>query len=106
MGCPKQMLWSIFVHWFSITTRKQNVIVFFQFEYVEFKCYVHFFQFRLQISFLSKFSPKNQNCQIILKFGTWTNSTLQNSMAMFNFSAFYWDCPFWSDLVQLIKIVC
>ena len=56
-------------------------------------------------TFLGKFDPKNQNCQFILKFGTWTNSNMQNSMAMFNFSAFYWNYPFWANLVQLIKIV-
>ena len=56
-------------------------------------------------TFLGKFDPKNQNCQFILKFGTWTNSNMQNSMAMFNFSAFYWNYPFWENLVQKIKIV-
>ena len=85
---------------------KENVVVFFQFEYAEFSGYVHFFRFRPQIPFLGKFGPKNQNCQFILKFGTWTNSNMQNSMAMFNFSAFYWNYPFWANLAQLIKIVC
>ena len=64
----------------------ENVVVFFQFEYAEFSGYVHFFRFRPQIPFLGKFGPKNQNCQFILKFGTWTNSNMQNSMAIFNFS--------------------
>ena len=48
---------------------------------------------------------KNQNCQFILKCGTWTNSNMQNSMAMFNFSAFDWNYPFWANLVQIIKTV-
>ena len=61
------------------------------------------FRFRPQIPFLGKFGSKNQNCQFILKFGTWTNSNIQNSMAMFNFSAFYWNYPFWANLV---KIAC
>ena len=30
---------------------------------------------------------------------------MQNSIAMFIFSAFYWNYPFWQNLVQLIKIV-
>ena len=30
---------------------------------------VHLISFRLEISFLGKFGPKNQNCQFILKFG-------------------------------------
>ena len=28
---------------------------------------------KLEISFLGKFSPKNQNCQFKLKFDTYTN---------------------------------
>ena len=54
---------------------------------------------------LGKFGPKNKNCQFILKFGTWTNSNMQNSMAMFNFSACYGNYLFWANLVQLFKIV-
>ena len=58
------------------------------------------FRFRPQIPFLGKFGPKNQNCQVILKFGTWTNSNMPNSVALFNFSPFYWNYPFWSNLFQ------
>ena len=39
-------------------------------EYAEFSGGVHFFYFRLEIPFLGKFCPKNQNCHINLKFGT------------------------------------
>ena len=46
-----------------------------------------FFSFRPEIPFLGKFDPKNQNCQFKRKFGTWTNSNMQNSM-MFTFSVF------------------
>ena len=81
------------------------LLFFIQFEYAEFSDYVYFVRFRPQISFLGKFWPKNQNYEFILKFGTWTNSNMQNSMAMFNFSAFYWNYPFWANLVQPIKIV-
>ena len=62
------------------------------------------FPILIAIPFLGIFAPKNQNCRFILKFGTWTNSNMQNSMAMFNFSAFYWNYPFWANLFQLIKI--
>ena len=104
------MLWNIFVHWLdlihqSITASMENVVVFFQFEYAEFSGYVYFYRFRPQIPFLDKFGPENQNCQFILKFSTWTKLNMQNSMAMFNFSAFYWKYPFWANLVQKIKIV-
>ena len=110
MNGPKQMLWNIFCTLVrpntpKITGCKKNVVVFFQFECAEFSGYVHFFRFRLQIPFFGKFGPKNQNCQFNLKFGTWTNSNMQNSMAMFNFSAFDWNYPLWENLVQIIKIV-
>ena len=89
----------------SPPARKIDLVDFFQFEYLEFGGFFHFFLFRQQIPFLGKLGPKNQNFQFILKFGSWTNSNMQNSMAMFNFSNFYRNYPFWAHLVQLIKIV-
>ena len=83
-----------FVHWLGQVhlehhrSSKGNAVVLFQFEYSEFSGYVHFSRFRPQIPFLGKVGPENQNCQFILKVGTWTNSNMQHSMAMFNFSAF------------------
>ena len=65
---------------------------------------VQFFCFRLETSFLDKFGPKNQNRQYKLKFGTWSNWNMQDSVVMFTFSVFYWKCPFWVNLVQKIKI--
>ena len=77
----------------NLSIGSENVVVFFQFEYAEYSGYVHFLRFRPQILFLGKFGPTNKNCQLILKFGTWTNSNMQNSMAMFNFSAFLLELP-------------
>ena len=109
MGGPKQMLWNIFYALVRPSTlehqcQQGKCNCFFQFEYAEFSGYVHFFRFRPQIPFLGKFGPKNRNCQFILKFGTWTNSNMQNSKT-FKFSAFYWNYLFWANLVQQIKIV-
>ena len=75
MDGPKQMLWNIFCalvrpSTLQITASKENVFVFFQFEYTEFSGYVHFFRYRPQIPFLGKFGRKNQNCPFKLKFGT------------------------------------
>ena len=39
-------------------------------------------------SFFGKFGPKNQNYQLKLKFGTYTNLNMQNLMAMFTFFVF------------------
>ena len=114
MDGPNKCCGTFFGHWFghvhsSISTSKENVVVFFQFGYAEFSGYVHFFQFRPPITFLGKFGSKNQNCLFILKFGTWVYSNMQNSMVVFNFSAFYWNYPFWANLfwnliLRLIRI--
>ena len=50
-------------------------------------------------------SKKNQNCHFKLKFGTYTNSNMQNSMVMFILSVFDWKYPFWANLVQKVKII-
>ena len=39
-----------------------------------------------------------------LKFGTYTNLNLQNSIVKFTFSVFNGKYPFWASLVQKIKI--
>ena len=54
-------------------------------------------------SFLGKFSPKNQNCQCKLKFGTYTNSNMQNSMVVFISSVLDRNHTFWVKLVRISK---
>ena len=61
------------------------------------------FSFRPEAPFLGKFDPKNENCWSKLKFGTQTNSNMQNSVVMF--SVFYQKYPFWINLLKKIKIV-
>ena len=63
-----------------------------------------FFCFWVQIPFLGKFGPKDQNYQFKLKFGTGTNSNMENSMVMFIFSLFDWKYP-WANLLQKVKII-
>ena len=41
-----------------------------------------------------KFGPKNQNYQFELKFGTWTNSNMHNSMEILTLSVFDQKYPF------------
>ena len=43
----------------------------------------------------NKFGPKNQYCQSELKFGTYTNLNMQNSMVVFTFSMFNRKYLFW-----------
>ena len=59
----------------------------------------------MEIPFWNKFSPKNQNYQFKLKFGTYTNSNMQNSMVMFTFSVFDRKYPFWGNWVQKVNII-
>ena len=105
MGGPKQMLFGKCSKERKGKCSNENLAVFFQSEYAEFSSYAQFFRFRPQIPFLGKFGPKYQNCQSFLKFGTWANSNMQCSMAMFNFSAFDWNYPFWVHLLQIMTIV-
>ena len=43
-----------------------------------------------------KFGPKNRNCQLKAKLGTYTNSNMQNSMGMFIFFRLRSEIPFLS----------
>ena len=54
---------------------------------------------------MGNFCPKNQNSHFKLKFGTYTNSNMQNSMVMFIFFVFDWKYPFEANLVQKVKII-
>ena len=47
---------------------------------------------------------ENQDLQFKLKFGSWTNSNMQNSMVVFTFAVLDQKHPFFSNLVQKIKI--
>ena len=76
-----------------------------EFLYAEFNDAVNFFCFSVEILFLGKFGPKNQNYQFKLKFGTYTNSNMHNSVVIFTFSVFDWKYPFWANLVQKVKTV-
>ena len=50
---------------------------------------------------MSKFKPKNQNCQFKLKFGTYWN--MKNSLVMFIFSVF--DRFFFVVVVVVVVVV-
>ena len=51
-----------------------------------------FICFRLEIPFLRKFGPKNQNCLLKLKFEEF-NSNMKNSIVVFTLSVFEWKYP-------------
>ena len=48
---------------------------------------------------------KKENCQFELKFGVKTNLYMYNSMVVFILIVLDWKYPFWTNLVQKIKIV-
>ena len=74
------------------------------FEYAEINGGVHSFCYRQETPFLGKFGPKTQNCQFKLTFGTWTNSKMRNSMAMFIFYILDRKYSFSKNLVQKVEI--
>ena len=48
---------------------------------------------------------KSQNYQFKLKFGSYTNSKMLNSIAVFPFFVFDQKCTFWANLVQKVKAI-
>ena len=52
-----------------------------------------FFNFRLVVPFLAILCPKNGNCLFRLKFGTYSNSNMQNLMTVIIFSGLDWKHP-------------
>ena len=69
------------------------------------QCRCSLFCFRWETSFMSKFHPKNQNCQFKLHFDTYTNSNMQNSTRLFTFSVLYWKHPFWKMKVKEARLL-
>ena len=63
------------------------------------------FSFSTGITLFWEIWCKNQNYQFKLKFGTSTNSNMQNSMVMFTFSVFDWKYSLLANLVQKVKII-
>ena len=63
-----------------------------QFEFAECSCDVQFSYFQPGAPFLGKFGPKIKNFNFKLKFGSKTNSNMQNSMMMFSFSVLEQKC--------------
>ena len=62
------------------------------------------FPFPTRNTLFGQIGPKYQNCQFKLKFGTYINSNMQDSLVMFTFLCFDWKYPFWANLVRKIKI--
>ena len=100
----KYPFWANLVQKIKIISWSWNLVPT-QLEHAEFNGDVHSFCFWLEIPFLGKFSPKSQNYQLKLKFGTYTNSNMQNSIMLFSFFVFEWKYPFWANLVQKVKII-
>ena len=57
-----------------------------------------------EVPFLGKFGPKSQNYQFKMKFGTYTNANMQNSIAVFTFFVFDRNPPFWANFIQKSKL--
>ena len=63
-----------------------------------------FFVFVRKYSFLANLVQKNENIQFKLKFGTYINSNMQDSMGMFIVFISNQKYLFWENLVQIVKI--
>ena len=63
------------------------------------------FLFFIWNTLFGKFGSKSQNYQFKLKFGTCTNSNMQNSIAVFTFFVSNQKCLLWENLVQNVKII-
>ena len=92
-----------------------------QLAFIQFDSDVHFVLFRPEIFFpdnISTFSTSDQkydfwensfqktNFRIKLKFGTYTNLNVLDSILMFTFSALDWKQTFWTNVMAKIKIAC
>ena len=58
----------------------------------------------MRILYLETLDPKTQIFQFKIKFGTKTNSNMQNLMLMFPFSAFEWKYSISINLIHNIEI--
>ena len=54
---------------------------------------------------MGKYGPNTQHCLFKMKFGTYNNWSILNSVVMFNFSLLDKKYPFWANLVQKGKTV-
>ena len=87
----------------TVSVSRNLVLILIRIRRIQWWCSL--FLFWLGIPFLRKLGPKNQNRQFKMKFGTLTNSNMQNSMVVFTFSVLDQKHTFWVNLFQKIKIV-
>ena len=67
-------------------------------------CCSLFFVFECKYPFWVNLIQKVKNSHFKLKFGTYTNSNMQNSMVMFIYFVFDWKYPFWANLSKKSKL--
>ena len=107
MGSPKQMLWNIFCALGRPSTLEYYCLQ------GKCSCFHPIWLCRIQwFCSLFPISTENtlwvnlvQKIKIASLLQNLVRSNMQNSMAVFNFSAFDWNYPFWANLVQIIEIV-
>ena len=67
-------------------------------------CCSFFFCFEWNTLFW-QFWSKKSNYHLKLKFGTYTNSKMYNSVVIFTFSVFDRKYTFWTNLIQKVKVI-
>ena len=100
----KYSFWPILLQKFKIVTLSWNLVPTLIWTCkIQWSC--SFFCFWVEIPFWGKLGPKHQNSHFKLKFGSDSNSSIQNSKVMLIPSVFDWKYLFWANLVQKVKIV-
>ena len=66
---------------------------------------VSFFHFQSKCPFLGKFAQTSQNYHLKLKFSTYNNSDMHNSIVMFTFFVFDHKYRFWANVVSKVKVI-
>ena len=100
----KYLFWAFLVQKIKIVCSNWNYqivrIILEWIEYMKFSGSFHCICFRLEIPFLGKFDPENENCQFQLKFASLSISNTKNSMLIRTLSIFERKYPLYGKFVS------
>ena len=106
----KPLLWANLVEKIKVVSLSRNLVPrLIPASTIQWQCSL--FLFQTGTTLFGQIGPKTQNCQLKLRFGTYTNSNMQNAMVVFIFVLFlflflFFFCFFFcfTNLVQKIRI--
>ena len=108
----KPLLWANLVEKIKVVSLSRNLVPrLIRTCTIQWQCSL--FLFQTGTILFGQIGPKTQNCQLKLRFGTYTNSNMQNAMVVFIFVLFLFLFLFFfcflfcfTNLVQKIRIAC